>query len=89
MRHGLDGLQEEDDDVGLDEDSVTDGDPTRDQSRPPVLVRLLLALAGTGVLKLLSGFSGLTWLSDRVLGCNGIAPAGNAAECSEKESSTK
>jgi hypothetical protein len=36
--------------VELDDNSVSEGDP-KDQTRPLVLVRLLIALAGTGVLK--------------------------------------
>jgi hypothetical protein len=50
MSPELEGDEEEDEEVELEEDSVSEGDP-RDQTRPPVLVRLLLALAGTGVLK--------------------------------------
>ena len=57
MSQGLEGDEEVDEEVvvELEEDSVSEGDP-RDQTRPPVRVRLLLALAGTGVLK--HGFSG-------------------------------
>lgn len=50
MSQGLDGDEEEVEDVELEDDSVSEGD-LNDQTRPPVLVRLLLALAGTGVLK--------------------------------------
>lgn len=54
MSQGLEGEEEEDEEVELEEDSVNEGEPS-DQTRPPVRARLLLALAGTGVLK--QGFS--------------------------------
>jgi hypothetical protein len=54
--HAVEGDEEEVEVVELEDDSVSEGDP-KDQTRPPVLVRLLLALAGTGVLKhVLSGW---------------------------------
>ena len=61
MRLGVEGLEEEEEEeVELEEDdSVKEGDP-RDQTLTPVLVRLLLALAGTGVLKKVSVKTGFT-----------------------------
>lgn len=50
MSQAVEGDEEEVEVVELEDDSVSEGDP-KDQTRPPVLVRLLLALAGTGVLK--------------------------------------
>lgn len=48
INQGLVGDEEEEDEVELEDDSAKDGDPS-DQTRPPVRVLLLLALAGTGV----------------------------------------
>lgn len=89
MSQGLDGDEEEEEELELEDVSVNEGDPS-DQTRPPVRVRLLLALAGTGVLK--QGFSGkgAAW-SGRfsVLGFSGMNPAGRDVVNSVKESSTK
>ena len=51
---------EEDDDEELEDDSVKGGEAPRHQTRPPVRLRLLLALPGTRVLKhVVTDFSGL------------------------------
>lgn len=85
MSHGLEGHEEVDEDeLELELVSVKEGDPS-DQTRPPVRVRLLLALAGTGVLKhgLRASGSGL------FSGFTAINPAGREALNPENESSTK
>jgi hypothetical protein len=50
MSQAVEDDSEEVEVVELDDDSVSEGDP-KDQTRQSVLVHLLLALAGTGVLK--------------------------------------
>ena len=77
----------------LEDDSVNEGD-ARDQTRTLVRVRLLRALAGTGVakqgwLKHKPGVSGSGPFSPGWVFAVKAAPAGYAAEYSEKESSTK
>lgn len=90
MSHGLDGDEDDDEEVvELEDDSVKDGDP-RDQTRPPVRDRLLLALAGIGVVK--QGFSGTEGFgSGRYFSSSdgGETPATYEVENSEKDSSTK
>lgn len=89
MSHGLDGHDEvEDEELELEDDSVNDGDPS-DQTRPPVRVRLLLALAGTGVLKQGLRASGSGRFSVRFLGLTAKNPTGREVLKPEKESSTK
>lgn len=97
MSQGLAGDDEEDDVVEQEDDSVNDGEP-RHQTRPVVLVRLLLAFTGMGVLK--QGSGGETGPSSS--SCSSTAAAslddffreeipgeGNVGENPEKESSTK
>lgn len=68
---------EEDDDEELEDDSVKGGEATRDQTRPPVRLRLLLALPGTRVLKhVVTGFSSLGNLLSGNLGFSVNIPAG-------------
>ena len=92
MSQGLERDEEDDDEVELEDDSVNDGE-LRDQTRPPVRARLLLALAGTGVLK--QGFSGSEnfcsgTFSVWFLGFSIETPVRcGAVKHSEKESSTK
>lgn len=80
-----------DDEEDEEDDSVVD---PNDQRRPPVRMRLVLALAGTGDAK--QGFVRETISSSvgfaAAAGFFGFAvkfPAGNGREYSEKESSTK
>lgn len=98
ISQGLAGDEEEDDDVvELEDDSVNDGE-ARHQTRPPVLVRLVLALTGMGVLKQFSGGEMepplLGWLSTAAESFDDftkeeIPAEGKEAENPEKESSTK
>lgn len=90
MSHGLDGDEDDEEEVvELEDDSVKHGDP-RDQTRPPVRALLLLALAGIGVVK--QGFSGTEGFDSRRNFSSfdgGETPATYEVENSEKDSSTK
>ena len=80
--------------VELEEESVVkEGDPSG-QTRTPVRVRLLRALAGTGVLKhgwvVGTGLDGSGFSGADCLGLSEVVvTVGMGAENSEKESSTK
>lgn len=71
----------------VDEDNSGKEGDTTGQTRTPVLVRLLLAFAGTGVLK-----QGRTWLPGSASFSPPLSvetPVGKETVCSEKDSSTK
>lgn len=93
MSQGLAGDEEEDDVVEQEEESVNDGE-RRHQTRPLVLLRLLLALAGMGVLKQGSGgetepSSSTSCSSEVAISLDDFMGEGKGAENPEKESSTK
>lgn len=82
---------EEEEDEDEDDDSVSDGEPI-DQTRPPVLARLLLALAGNGVFRhdfICNGVSGSGGFSVWFWAFSVRVPWRKGTEYSEKESSTK
>lgn len=88
IREGLEGEEEEEEEeeeVKVDDVSVKEGDLSG-QTRTPVRVRLLLALAGTGVLKAKPVFPGSGGLSERL---SVTVTVGKETEYSAKESSTK
>lgn len=87
ISQGLEGHEEEEV-VELEDESDKEGDP-RDQTLPQLLVRLLLALAGTGVLKHGLGKAGAFGSDPVSSGFTGTVAAAKGEEYSEKESSTK
>lgn len=92
MSQGLAGDDEEDDVVEQEDESVNDGE-RRHQTRPLVLLRLLLALTGMGVLKQGSGGetepSSSSCSSKVEISLDDFMREGKGAENPEKESSTK
>jgi hypothetical protein len=91
-----DGVEEEEEEeLEAEDESVKEGDLSSGQTRTPVLVRLLLAFAGTLVLKHGSFNTGFTGSVTFAVGFSVTVtvtvkvPVGKELECSEKESSTK